>query len=73
MNNWISMLDKEGQFKDLRAPDGTVIEIHKDKCVVVTPDGYRVQIFYPSEYTVLSKIDNSKNKHLADKLFNTTK
>ena len=63
MEAWISRHDKYGTPKDLTAPDGTRIEIYYDKNIVVTPDGYRVQIdLMPPSFLILSKLDNYDGK-----------
>lgn len=57
--NWISALGENGEPQDLRSPDGTIIEIHPDCYIVVTPDGYRVKInIWPPEFIFLSKKEN---------------
>ena len=74
MKNWISTLNKDGVAKDLRAPDGTVIELCRDKCVVVTPGGYRVQIdSKPLSLQILGYIDNNGSQAFYNKIINTTK
>lgn len=74
MNKWISTLDKNGNPKDMRSPDGTIIEIYEDKNIIITPNGYRVLInLWPPSFEVLDCIDNHKGKIVYDKLFNATK
>lgn len=68
MNKWISVLDKDGEPKNMIAPDGTIIEIHNDKNIVITPDGYRVQIdLYPPSFLVLDRIYNNNSKEIYEK------
>lgn len=70
MRNWFSRIDKDGNPKDLRAPDGTIIEIYRDKCTVITSDGYRVQIdSNPLSFHILSRLDNHNGKALYERMF----
>ena len=74
MSSWISVLDKNGDAESLHSPDGTVIEIYNDKNIIITPDGYRVQInLYPPEFIIRGRLDSHKGKEFYEKLFNTTK
>ena len=74
MDSWISTLRKDGEPKNMIAPDGTVIEIYKDKNIVITPDGYRVQIdLWPPSFLVLGRVYNNNGKEIYEKYLNATK
>lgn len=67
--NWIKEADKNGEPTSLRAPDGTVVKIYADKNILITPDGYRLQIdIYPPGFLILGKLDNHDGKKIYDQI-----
>lgn len=69
MNKWIAVFDKDQNLEVLRAPDGTAIKVYPDKNLIITPDGYTVQInLFPPEFIILDRLDDHNGREFYEKL-----